>query len=71
MTGWSAGRPFAAKMRAHGVRVAGVGAQSVDGLGRKRDQLARAQVRRGARDGVRGGVRPGADGRAAAVAANC
>ena len=47
MTGCSAGRPFAAKMRRTASRIARVGTEPVDGLGRKRDQLARRAARCG------------------------
>ena len=61
ITGWSAGRPFAAKMRRTASGLRGIGAEAVDRLGRKRDQHAGAQPIGGAGD--RGGCRR-VDGRA-------
>ena len=40
ISGWSAGRRFASKIRADRGGVAGIGAEPVDGFGRERDELA-------------------------------
>jgi hypothetical protein len=54
MTGWSAGRPLAAKIARTGCLVARVCAEAVDRFSRKRDQLAGAQELRRAGRGRRG-----------------
>ncbi len=48
--GMIGGSPLRGEDLAHRVRASGVGAEPVDGLGRKRDQLARAQARGRPRD---------------------
>ena len=50
MSGFVAGRPFAQKMRPHRRRVECVGPQSVDRLGRERDQPTGAEQPRRPRD---------------------
>ena len=47
ISGWSLGRPFAAKMPATAASLVGIGAEAVDGLGREGDQAAAATAPRG------------------------
>ena len=54
MSGLKAGRPLAAKMPATARSLARVGAEAVDGLGRKGDELARAQEARGGAEAALG-----------------